>query len=185
MEVDQQTIDGLVSDAQRGDTASVGRLFDLLFDRVYRYVRFRVHGDDDAEDLTQIVFLEMIRSLPRYKQQEGVRFTTWLFQIARFRLIDHYRAARQDVTLDPELADTQPQLQATPRDFAALGSGEAIDRALAALPEQYQTVLHLRYREDCTTQEIAAVLDTTEGNVRVLQYRALNTLRDQLDLEKL
>ena len=183
MEPDQ--LDDLVICAQDGSQECTGRLFDLLANRVYRYVRMRVGTHEVAEDLTQTVFLEMIRSLHRYKRQEGTKFTTWLFQIARFRLIDHYRSAGQATLVDPEFHEGHPALRddADPQD--ALGTDAVLEDALRQLPEQYQTVLHLRYREDLTTEEIAAVLDTNTGNVRVLQHRALNQLRTILDLDKL
>ncbi len=172
-------IAALVERAQRGDRDSVAEIFELLHERIFRFFAFRTSERETAEDLTQTTFLEMIRALPRYKVQTDAKFTTWLFQIARFRLIDHYRRSGRTVPLDdvpePVDADDEP---ADPHD------ADAVRSALAQLPEKYQTVLHLRYREDLTTAEIAAAMRTSALNVRVLQHRALNALRAIIHRER-
>lgn len=175
--MDHQSADiaALVVQAQNGDREAIAAIFDRLKDRIYRYCLMRTSNREVAEDLVQTTFLEMIRALPRYKVQSDAKFTTWLFQIARFRLIDHYRLQGRTVALDdaPEMADEQ-QTTIDPFDHAQ------IEKALQTLPEKYQTILHLRYREDFETTEIAAAMKTSVLNVRVLQHRALNALKKAL-----
>lgn len=172
-------IAALVARAQHGDRECIATIFELLHGRIYRFFAFRTSERETAEDLTQTTFLEMIRALPRYKVQTDAKFTTWLFQIARFRLIDHYRKSGRTIPLDeaPEPID---------KDEERMDSFdvEAMDTALKQLPERYQTVLHLRYREDLTTGEIAAAMRTSALNVRVLQHRALNALRRIIHQER-
>lgn len=168
----QPHIQDLVRNAQTGDSESIAELFRLFSDRIFRFVRYRVGDVATAEDLTQTVFVEMIRSLPRYKEQKNAKFSTWLFQIARFRLIDHYRSRRNTVSLDHDVPDgTEPQAPVIHEESAL------IDRALAHLPERYQTVLHLTFHEDLDDKEIATILRIGKINVRVLRHRALRALR--------
>lgn len=175
--MDPQTAElaALVRQAQGGDREAIGALFDRLHIRIYRYCLMRTSNREIAEDLLQTTFLEMIRALPRYKVQSDAKFTTWLFQIARFRLIDHYRQQGRTVPLDdaPEMIDDRP----TPADPF---QSDAIAAALKTLPEKYQTILHLRYREDFDTHEIAAAMKISTINVRVLQHRALQALKKAL-----
>lgn len=175
--MDSQSADlaALVQQAQGGDRDAIAKIFERLQHRIYRYVYMRTSSREVAEDLLQTTFLEMIRALPRYKVQNDAKFTTWLFQIARFRLIDYYRQQGRTVALDdaPEVAAEH----ITPADP---WQGAQIERALQTLPEKYQTILHLRYREDFTTPEIAAAMKISALNVRVLQHRALQALKKAL-----
>ncbi len=173
MEPQQHDTGEIVAKARQGDRDSIATLFTLYSDRIYRFLRFRLSDDATAEDLTQVVFLEMIRSLPRYTIQRNAKFTTWLFQIARHRLIDHYRRQRPTVAIDAESLAAHPQLQTDP---PPIDDGH-VEAAMQQLPERYQTVLHLRFREDCSYAEAAKILGTTQMNVRVLQHRALRALR--------
>jgi RNA polymerase sigma-70 factor (ECF subfamily) len=168
-------ISELVARAQAGDADSVGQLFERLSDRIYRFFALRTADSETAEDLTQTVFLEMIQALPRYKVQRDAKFTTWLFQIARFRLIDHYRKQRPQVALDDAPEPSHEPLA----DYDPIASAR-LDRAMRRLPEKYQTVLHLRFREGLPAGEVAQIIRTTAINVRVIQYRALRALRAAL-----
>ena len=175
MDQDKTDMAELVSQAQSGDRKAAGEIFDRLQQRIYRYLMMRTSNHETAEDLLQTTFLEMIRALPRYKVQSDAKFTTWVFQIARFRLIDHYRKQGRTVPLDyaADVVDTKP----VPQDPF---QHDHLTVALGTLPEKYQTILHLRYREDLTTGEIAAVMKITQLNVRVLQHRALKALKKAL-----
>jgi RNA polymerase sigma-70 factor (ECF subfamily) len=167
----------LVRQAQNGDSDCAGQLFDLLADRVFRYFAHRTPTREVAEDLTQVVFLEMIQALPRYKEQVNAKFTTWLFQIAHFRLIDYYRRQRVEPGLD-EVAE--PAVEARESDPIV---HDRLQAALGKLPEQYATVLHLRFQQDLSAAEAAQIMGTTAMNVRVLQHRALKALRKILPAE--
>lgn len=170
-------IAALVRQAQRGDREAIAAIFSALKDRIYRYLLMRTSNREVAEDLLQTTFLEMIRALPRYTVQTDAKFTTWLFQIARFRLIDHYRQQGRTLALDdaPEMIAEQP-------DIADPFQHQQVETALKSLPEKYQTILHLRYREDFETEEIAAAMKISTINVRVLQHRALNALKKALPI---
>lgn len=167
----------LVRQAQAGDSDSTGQLFDLLSDRVFRYFAHRTPTREVAEDLTQVVFLEMIQALPRYKEQANAKFTTWLFQIAHFRLIDFYRRQRVEPGLDEVAEPASEAIHSDPIVSARLQG------AIGQLPEQYATVLHLRFQQDLSAAEAAKIMATTPMNVRVLQHRALRALRKILPLE--
>src|ERR1051326_6610003 len=77
--------------------------FDMLYQRylgpVYRYMRAQTSSADEAADLTQQVFLQALKALPRYRSR-GAPFAAWLFQIARHVATDAYRRRRQTVSWD-------------------------------------------------------------------------------------
>jgi RNA polymerase sigma-70 factor (ECF subfamily) len=172
-EADIQTI---VARAQRGDPDGFARLFDIFGDRIYRFIRVRLSDTETAEDLTQTVFLEMLQAIGRYRPRPNAKFSTWLFQIARFRLIDQYRQHRPQVSIDDLPAQAHPNLSVEAVEYEL----PMADELLNQLPENYRTVLHLRYQEQLTTKEIAEVLKTSVINVRVLHYRAIRAARKLL-----
>ncbi len=171
----------LVREAQEGNEDSLSRLYELLSDRIYRYILMRVSHRETAEDITQVVFIEMIRSLPRYTERAGAKFSTWLFQIARHRLIDHYRRQKTVLSLD-ETLESHPNMQvdpAPPPDDALVSSGN-LTNLLKHLSERQQTILHLFFQEEMSLREIADILDISIVSVRVEKHRALKKLKHML-----
>lgn len=182
MEYDEDRVQNLVERARGGEHQAITALFELLSDRIFRYIRLRVSEKETAEDLTQTVFVEMLQSLRRYKGRTDAKFSTWLFQIARFRLIDHYRRQRPLQSIDETPESAHPGMVVDPEELPH--TDDRVDAALRQLPEKWQTLLHLRFREDLTTREISRVLRTSELNVRVMQHRALRALRALLNEER-
>ncbi|MFA6272327.1 MAG: RNA polymerase sigma factor [Patescibacteria group bacterium] len=179
-----EDIQKLVQEAQAGDSMSVTRLYELFSDRIFRYLILRVSHRETAEDLTQTVFLEMIRSLSRYKKQKDVKFTTWLFQIARYRLIDHYRRSKTVLPID-ELADSHPELQVEPEEVNVDPYYLKIKNVLHKLSEQQQNIIYLSYYEDMLPGEIAEITGLSAITVRVEKHRALTKIRNILSKEHL
>ncbi len=179
MDSTETDIQALVQRAQAGDSDGVAGLFDIFSERIFRYIRMRVADEVTAEDLTQTVWLEMIQALPRYRMRPNAKFGTWLFQIARFRLIDHYRKGGREVSLE---ASGLEYSMSEPAKLPEIDPS-IVDRVWADLPEREQTVLHLRFREGYHPGEIARVLKTTSLNVRVIQHRALKRLRGLIQSE--
>ena len=88
----------LVDLAKSGDGEAFGRLYEAYFDRVYRFIYFRVTDDQVAEDLSSQVFLKAWENLRRYHPRGP--FLAWLYAIARNTVIDSYRTRKQTVSLD-------------------------------------------------------------------------------------
>jgi len=75
-----------------GDNEAFTKLYDLYFDKIYRYVYFRVRKQTEAEDLTQEVFIKALKAIGTYKIGK-TPFAAWLFRIAHNQVIDHVRKA--------------------------------------------------------------------------------------------
>jgi RNA polymerase sigma-70 factor (ECF subfamily) len=165
--------DALIQRAQSGDKEAVGILYETYAQLIYQYISYRVKDDEIAEDLTADVFLRMVRGLPAYKQT-GAPFSAWLYRIAANRITDFYRGNQalnarpipEDYGQEPDLAErvVKEQERAQLRD------------ALQTLPEEHQTVLILRFIQDLSHAEVAAVVGKSVEAVRVVQHRALKAL---------
>jgi RNA polymerase sigma-70 factor, ECF subfamily len=168
-EVDEKR---LIETAQR-DPRQFAALYELHFDRVYAYVARRVATRADAQDLTAIVFQQALANLGRFEWR-GVPLAAWLYRIAANAIADHHhRTAReQNVLADPEPGRENDH-----------GSDRraALYRAVRDLPADQRRVIEMRFAEERSIAEIAAVLGRSEGAVKQLQLRALERLRARLD----
>lgn len=176
----EEAIQNLVYSAKEGETESVGQLYEHFSQRIYRFIAYRVTTREEAEDLTQEVFLEMIRSLPRYREQKGAKFSTWLFQIARFTLIDHYRTKRRTVPIETVADEGNVLLRTDPAEVNLDVRAETVRQKMRELPEKYQTVLHLSFVEEMNSREIAKAMSVSVISVRVWKHRALKKLSSMI-----
>lgn len=135
---------------------------------VYGMLFRKVGSRPDAEDLTTEVFLAALGPLRVSATVPEVR--SYLVATARTVLADHWRRTlgRELTTLDEDPAELVDPERHAGRDRQA----EA-ERILAELPENYRTVLRLRYLDGCSLKEAAAEMGVTVGNAKVLQHRAL------------
>jgi RNA polymerase sigma-70 factor (ECF subfamily) len=177
--IDPTSEQALVARAQNGDNAAVAQLYELYAPRIFRYLYFRVHERETAEDLTADVFVRMVQALPAY-QQRGRPFAAWLFRVAHDRAVDHHRRQqyRRTETLSDQLADDVPGTES-----AALGAQmeQQMMARLRHLTDDQQLVVQLRFIEGCSLEETAAVMEKTLGAVKALQHRALRQLARGLE----
>jgi RNA polymerase sigma-70 factor (ECF subfamily) len=158
----------LIQQAQR-DPARFADLYELHFERVYAYALRRLHDRAEAQDITSEVFHQALRNLGGYEWR-GTPFAAWLFRIAANAIADRAKQlAREQTIAAPEPAG-EP-------DPAEVEHQARIYRLIRELPADQRRVLELRFGEGMSIREIAAELDRSEGAIKQLQYRALETLR--------
>jgi len=191
--------DHLLASASRGDATARGRLLERHRPRLKRMVAMRLDrrmaARVDPSDLVQETLLEAAAQLDDYLRDRPIPFYPWIRRLAAGRLADayrrHVRAARRSVGREEqpdlsnasvvELADRLAAHQSGPG--AGLSRRERRDAVRAAvdrLPARDREVLVLRFLEDLSTAETAAVLDVGEGAVKMRVVRALGRLRDLL-----
>lgn len=165
----------LIRQAQNGNNAAYGELYQQHLTAIQHYIRKRVGESCDVEDLTQTVFVKAWQALRDY-QPSGAPFRSWLYRIAHNAVVDHYRTHRPSLLWDDltGLSDPQalPELQ-----FLATERRETVRTALASLRPAYQAVLVRRFLQNLDYSETAADLGQQVNHVRVVQHRALDALR--------
>jgi len=138
---------------------------------------------DEAEDLTQEVFVKVYQTLGKYRESDGP-FGGWLMAVARNHAIDHYRRRRQELrrrTEDPAALETMPAREEHP--IAGLEREERrqlVHRGLRALPPDLRLPLILRDLEDRPYEEIASELGIPLGTVKSRINRARLELAKRL-----
>ena len=131
----------------------------------------------DAEDLAQLVFVRLYRAAPRYKPT--ARFSTYLFQIARRLLLNHYRSQKRK-PLDPvDPADLHDRAVTHPhRDVWELE--DVFTQALQTLPEKQRTALLLLVQQELSYEEIANTMDASISAIKTWIYRARQHMKSSL-----
>lgn len=162
-----------------GDRRAFEQLFARLAPRLHRFFQRSFRAEATADDLLQVTFLKLHRARETYKPD--MRVAPWAFAIAaRVRLDEFRRRKRLAEDGDEEaLARAEEARAAETRDEGALDgdAADAVRRAVDALPESQRVVVHLNRFEEMTFAEIARVLGTTEGAVKLRAFRAYGALR--------
>jgi RNA polymerase sigma-70 factor, ECF subfamily len=168
----------LVERAQTGDRAALEELYLIHFDRIYSYLHLSVRNRQDAEDLTNQTFVKMLESIDRFEWRKAP-FSAWLFRIAHNLAMDHFRAGRR---WQPEETPPEPpgatERSAEEAAFQSLGRRSMLEMIEELSPDQQQ-VLTLKFVFGFVNAEVATILGKTEGAVKSLQHRALESLQRQ------
>lgn len=161
----------LVGRCLAGEEAAWEDLVRVHSRRVYAICYRFTGADQEAQDLTQEVFLRVFRSLKSFRSGEG-SFTVWLSRLTRNLLIDHYRRTKLDRATDsieeqlPMLEEKTAMISRTDGLVAGREASELLQGALQKLsPELRETVI-LRDLEELDYREIARVLNVPEGTVK-------------------
>jgi RNA polymerase sigma-70 factor, ECF subfamily len=175
---DDPAADGwLVGKARGGDPEAFAVLVHRHRARVYR-VALRILGDpDDAQDVTQEVFIQVWTSLAGFLG--GSTFTTWLYRVVVNRSLTH-RQRRRDTLPLPLPDHGLPTVPGPEETVLARARARDTAQVIASLPPDQQAVVVLHQIEGLTYQEVAAILDLPEATVRGRLARARRTLLDRL-----
>ncbi len=174
---DVQVVAMLVRRCIAGDAVAWEEIVRTYNRRIYN-ICYRFAGSgDDAEDLTQEVFIKMYRTLTTYDHTKGA-FATWVTTITRNLLVDHFRKGKQqrltdsiDATSEHEDAvplseQIQDQSAAPDARVRSREVGETVHAALGKLSPELREAVILRDLQDMDYREIAAVLKVPEGTVK-------------------
>ncbi len=169
----------LIREAQKGKKEAFGPLYDHYVAPIYRFVYVKVTDKEEAEDLTHEVFLSAWQNLKGYKHQ-GFPFSSWLYQIARNKVIDHYRTKKTHTSFENVDEDLLSIVGVVENDLEKVLALDKVKEAIAQLNQEQQDVIIMKFIEDLSNEEIANTMSKTEGAVRLLQHRAINNLKEIL-----
>jgi RNA polymerase sigma-70 factor (ECF subfamily) len=175
---DAQVAAMLVRRCVSGDSAAWEEIVQRYHRRIYN-ICYRFAGSgDDAQDLTQEVFIKMYRTLQSYDVERGA-FMTWVTTITRNLLVDHFRKSKQDRITDSldtapsEHEDAMPLSDQIPDKtlppdarVQSRETRETVHRALGKLSPELREAVILRDLQDMDYREIASVLRVPEGTVK-------------------
>jgi RNA polymerase sigma-70 factor (ECF subfamily) len=177
----------LVEQARSGSAQAFALIYDRYVDGVYRYLLYRVGDRATAEDLTSECFLRALRRIGDF-QWTGRDIGAWLITIARNLVTDHFKSSRFRLEVS-----TEQILGATDRrdeggDIAEImvrrAEAEVLYGALGQLRQDQREVVFLRFIQGMSVGEVARVLGKSDGAIKALQYRAMQSLLRILTKDK-
>ena len=171
---------------KEGDVKAFERLVEMHQSAIIGTCARMLNNVDDAHDIAQQVFIRVWRSAPRY--EATAKFTTWLFTITRNLVFNETRrrARRKEVSMEQENEDEPPKHFA---DHSTPGADhitqqteleQALDKAIAALPEKQRIAVVMRRHQDLPYEDICSVLKMSLPAVKSLLFRARTELRKHL-----
>lgn len=167
-----------IRDLQRQNSRPAAeKLIERYYDEIYLFVLRQTGNKEDALDLTQNIFLAVLRSVGGFDGRRA-SFRTWLYRIAANKVIDQ-RRRRRPLLLDPDLEALLPaagDFTLRVQDRALL---EQIEAYISALDPGLQRIFRLRLYGEWTFPEIAAALGQPEAAVKSQYYRLLGRLREE------
>ncbi|MFH1486110.1 MAG: sigma-70 family RNA polymerase sigma factor [Chloroflexota bacterium] len=172
------TEEGLVREAQQGNSDAFAQLYEEHLDRIYRYMVLRVGNKTEAEDLTEQVFLKALESIGKYRLR-GAPFASWLFKIAHNLVVDYFRRASrmQTTSITEAIPSTGKEVW---EQIELKLKFDAVTAAIKRLTEAQQQVISLRFAGGLSSAEVATVMGRSEGAVKALQHSALVALKRSL-----
>ncbi|MFF5988809.1 sigma-70 family RNA polymerase sigma factor [Prauserella flavalba] len=171
----------LVKQAQSGDVDAFGRLYDNNYRLVYAYVLQRTRNASLAEDLTSETFMRAFRRIESVEFR-GRAVRAWIITIARNVMIDHQRSAYSRYELASD--DLEPaNVLADSAEQAVLSrvAGSELRAGIEQLTGAQRQCIVLRFYEDRSVAETAAIMRRNVGSIRALQHRAVRRLAELID----
>lgn len=183
------TDNALISRCQKADIAAFNEIVSRYKDKIYRYVYRMTGSAEDAEDLTQEVFVRMYTNIAGFRAEASL--STWLFRIAGNLCTDAFRKnkyARNNISLDAPMDESDegasrdvPDMSHEPdRLFGRKELGEQIETALAKLPIKLRSAIILHDVEGLAYDEIAQAEQVPLGTIKSRIFNARAALREHL-----
>ncbi|NJM05760.1 sigma-70 family RNA polymerase sigma factor [Candidatus Gracilibacteria bacterium] len=172
----------IVLRAQVGESAALSEIYRRYAGMMLRYLYARVTENELAQDLTQEVFIRVMKWIDRFEYRDEKAFRAWLYTIATNVLNNHHRR-RQLLSTPLDTYDDDLAIPSSPDDARQVCDRVALEQAMQQLTSDQQQVMTLRYFADLSNSEIAGVLRRSEGAIKAIQHRALQSLHRLLSSE--
>lgn len=167
----------LIQEFKNGNDKAFNRLVILYQEKIYWIVRRMIPDHDDANDITQNVFIKAYQSLKQFKGDSS--FYTWIYRIAINLSLNEIRRRKIRKTFSIEQDESIQLISKDDLPFEALAKKEqqqVIQKAIDTLPEKQKKVFVLRYYEELPYEEIAKILQTSVGGLKANYFHAVKKI---------
>jgi RNA polymerase sigma-70 factor (ECF subfamily) len=176
--VEQTAYDNLVALAKT-QAAALGRLYELYYDRIFRFCMHRLFNRSTAEDVTSSVFLTVARTMRQFKGQTEQDFRSWVYTIAANQANAHIRKTVRRKRLMGNIVSQWREDEENSAVWSSL-DWPTLYAAIQELKPEHQTILTLRFFENMDYDEIGRVMDARPATIRVILHRTLRRLQEVL-----
>ncbi len=179
--VEQTAYDDLVVLAKT-QAGALGKLYELYYDRIFRFCVHRLFNRTTAEDVTSSVFLTVARTMRDFQGRTEQDFRSWIYTIAANQANAHIRkTVRRKRLLSNALGHREDEEEASAEAAAwSRLDWPTLYAAIQELKPEHQTILTLRFFENMDYDEIGRVVDARPATIRVTLHRTLRRLQEVL-----
>ncbi|HWR30599.1 MAG TPA: RNA polymerase sigma factor [Negativicutes bacterium] len=171
----------LIEKAKTGDRDALGELVADSWQPLYRFISYKTGNSEESQDIAQETFYRAFRSLSSYQRTESL-FSTWLGRIAMNLITDIWRKKGRTPIIN-DINEHESELSGGENPADALICQETQDTLVALLcelPEEQRRVIELRIIAGLPVKEAATAMNKSEAAIKMLQQRALKSLREKL-----
>ena len=177
--IDKQTDNDDLVIRARTEAIALGQLYELYYERIFRFCVHRLFNKETAEDVTSTVFLTTARQIGNFKGRTEADFRNWLYAIAANQTNAYIRkTSRRKQLLEKAAQSIAPGTNCT-NESAEL-DWPRLYAAILKLKPKHQTIITLRFFENLEFEQIAKIITAREATVRVTLHRILKKLRNHL-----
>ncbi len=177
--VERTDIDGLVQRA-RVEAEALSQLYELYYERLFRFCVHRLFSREVAEDVTSTVFLKVAGGIRSFGGQTERDFRNWLYAIAANQANAYIRKSLRRQRLLAEAVRSMRATAANSADYSTELDWPRLYAAVLKLKPEHQTIITLRFFENLDFEHIGRILNAREATVRVTLHRILRELRNHL-----
>ena len=160
------------------DGEALGRLYDLYYERIFRFLVHRLFDKEIAEDVTSVVFLNVAKKIKGFAGRTEADFRNWLYAIAANHANVYIRKTSRRKQLLERAAKSI--IKTASDDNADKPDWPRLYKAILKLKPAHQTIITLRFFENAEFEQIAKIINVRETTVRVTLHRILRQLKDHL-----
>ena len=171
--------DDLVRQA-RTSAEALGRLYELYYERIFRFCVYRLFNRETAEDITSAVFLHVARGIRRFEGRTERDFGNWLYAIAANQVNAYIRKSSRHKKLLKKAVDPNTSSSNDNTNPSSEVDWPSLHEAILKLKPQHKTIVTLRFFENLSYEQISQILNVKEATLRVTLHRILNLLRNHL-----
>ncbi|MDD3647975.1 MAG: RNA polymerase sigma factor [Candidatus Dojkabacteria bacterium] len=184
--MDKNTERNLVERA-RTDRQAFGALYDSYYKKIFNYVLRRCVNLHAAQDITSNTFFNCLNSFKSFRWDDKLGFSPWLYRIATNCINEYFRKSKKYVSVASEEMEVylrqdvpSSEYEQVERELDDKKEFRELQKQISILDEKYQEIIHLRYFESKSYEEISYILGIKEGTLRSHLSRALGELRKQM-----
>ncbi|MBU0976742.1 MAG: RNA polymerase sigma factor [Patescibacteria group bacterium] len=181
--MDKSSEKALVEKAKK-DSQSFGILYDYYYNRIFNYILRRCVNVHIAQDITSNTFLNALKGLKSFKWKDDLGFSPWLYRIATNCINEYFRKNKKYVSVAPDDFDVflkqdvpASEYEEVERELDDKKEFRHIQAQISKLDDKYQEIIHLKFFELKSYEEISYILGVKEGTLRSHLSRALAELK--------
>lgn len=170
-EIDEESILAAIA---KGELEEFTKLYDAYLERIYRFVYNRLPHTQIAEDVTSDIFISALEKISSYNSQKA-SFSTWLYTIARNKVIDYTRTRKKTEEIDA--ANNVASHHNPAHDASTAFDIDSVQKFLSTLDATQRDIVIMRAWDDLPHKDIAAVLGMSEAAVKMNYSRTISKLQ--------